>query len=114
MTELLCLCCHTSTEQVPDMRACPSCGCSKHPPADLGDTVTITLTQHELRVLTFWAAEHGRKVMSGPCNPIQTITDRLSLQTSTALSFSQEIADLRAAFPASDVTVVRDGRVADE
>jgi hypothetical protein len=107
-TSLLCLCCGSTTEQRPGLTGCPSCGCSEHVPADLGDTLTVTLTRHELRILTFfatyWANRHQQS------NPhtvagVQLICDRLGTQTDTALTLGQEIADVRAAFPDSAVTV---------
>lgn len=70
--------------------------------------MTVTLTKHELRVLTFWAANFANaRQQDDPHMPacVRTITDRLATQTSAALSLSQEIADIRAAFPASTVNV---------
>jgi hypothetical protein len=96
MSELLCLCCAATTTDDGHLDACPTCGCREHIPADLGDTVTVTLTRHELRILTFWAAGFARQhPATHMASVVQTITDRLTTQTDTALSLTQEIADFQ-------------------
>jgi hypothetical protein len=116
---LLCLHCATEQEISDDKisadeewTGCPGCGDLKHVPANLDDTVTVTLTRHELRILTFWAdgwaRSHAGQEGAHAQRCIRTIVDRLATQTDAALTMSQEIADLRAAFPASEVTVHRD------
>lgn len=109
---LLCLDCGAETvDPPPGTKACPSCGESSIP-ADLDDTATITLTTHELRILTMWADNYARTIGCG--HVTRTILDRLAPQTDAALSLSQEFADLRAALPDSTVTVYRGGRPTDE
>lgn len=102
----LCLNCNEETEPGTH-QVCPHCG-STHVPADLDDKVTITLTRHELRVLTIWAErwamdcaertpEHEtmRRVVYG-------ITDRLEMQllgNPTPLTIVGEINQLRDRHP---------------
>src|SRR5258707_968644 len=99
---LLCLTCGNTTSTDEELKACPACGDRGHVPADLDDTVTVTLTRHELRILTFWAESRAREI--GALNVMGVILLRLGTQTDIALTMSQEIADLRAAFPASEVS----------
>jgi NMD protein affecting ribosome stability and mRNA decay len=102
MANLLCMQCGETTTS-DDLDACPSCGDKVHPPANLDDTVTVTLARHELRILTFWADSFARQ---SECTQkaMRIILDRLATQTDTALTMSQEIADLRAAFGDVQVT----------
>jgi len=98
------------------LKCCPHCQ-SQAVPADLDDSVTIQITNHELRVLTMWASNWARR-MSRPGSdlnkPISTILTRLGTQTSAALTLSQEIADIRQAMPDSEVKVYNDrGEVLD-
>lgn len=103
---LLCLQCGTVAETSEEHDACPGCGDSMHVPADLNDTVDLTITRHELRILTIWASNWARQHNDpGTSQCIKTVLDRLGTQTDTALTLSQEIADLRAAFPGSQVDV---------
>jgi hypothetical protein len=95
----------TSTDET--LRACPACGDSEHPPADLSDTVTVTLTTHELRILTIWAENWARQCGESAVKAMGVILLRLATQTDAALTLSQEIADVRAAFPDSEVSVLR-------
>lgn len=92
--------------------ACPGCG-ARGVPADTEDTVTVTLTKHELRILTIWAGNwadlHGTALPSMPA-VIQGIVDELGKSTDVAMSLSQEISDLRAAFPKADVRMFGGGR----
>jgi hypothetical protein len=81
---------------------CPHCG-DPGTPADLSKTATVTLTKHELRVLTFWADAYARLCgrMGLDTNHrmslvLKTIFDRLSMQTDTPLSFMQDMADIRS------------------
>ena len=67
--------------------------------------MTVTLTRHELRILTIWAENWARECGAHALKAMGTILLRLGTQTDAALTFSQEIADLRAAFPDSQVTV---------
>lgn len=113
---LLCLECGTELVLSEDheLNRCPNCR-GKGVPADLNQTVTLTITRHELRILTIWAGQWAdwgvrqgwKDAEIGP-KIIRTITDRLATYTDAALSMSQEFADLRAAFPASEVKVYRD------
>ena len=118
---LLCLACRDISEVLsdgedPGLAACPACGNTKVP-ADADDTVTITLTTHELRVLAIWASNWATAIKDHPsCEDspqvIQGILDHLALYTSAALSMHQEIADLREQF--GKVTVYNaDGTVSD-
>jgi hypothetical protein len=115
---LLCLHCGTLAEVDPSAPppCCPSCR-SRAVPADADDTATVTLTTHELRVLTLWAENWARHISGmSPDAPrvVQGICDRLATQTAAALTFRQEMSDLRAAPGVSDVTVYRDGAPTDE
>jgi hypothetical protein len=107
MASLLCLTCGNITSTDEDLRACPACGDSVHSPADLAETVTVTLTKHELRILTMWAENWARECGGAAMKAMGTILLRLGTQTDVALTLSQEIADVRAAFPDSEVTVHR-------
>lgn len=80
---------------------CPHCG-DIGTPADLDETATVTITKHELRILTFWADAYARLYSRMGWDPsdrmsltLKTILDRISMQTDTPLSFSQDIADFR-------------------
>jgi len=117
---LLCLRCRATLElpRDHDLTACPECG-SHGVPADLDDTAAVTLTTHELRILTMWASNWAQSIADKPrCEDspqvIQGILDHLGQQTAAPLSLAQELADLRAAFPESDVTVHRDGKTTNE
>jgi hypothetical protein len=105
---LLCLSCGNTTETGEPLNACPACGDKGHVPADLDDTVTVTLTKHELRIVTFWAESHARELGGDALKAMGVILLRLGTQTDVALTMSQEIADLRAVFADSKVTVHRD------
>lgn len=103
---ILCLACGEPSfiEPDADIQACPHCG-DTGLPADLDDTVTVTLTAHELRVLTFWSEAFSKDLIKHGYDPeqrtkkvLKTIVDRLSMQTDVALSQRQEMADLRALF----------------
>jgi hypothetical protein len=94
----------TNNTSIP-MKGCPSCGDRSHIPADLDETVTIKITKHELRIMTIWASNWARKCGGDSLKPMRVILDRIGTQTGVALTLSQEIADLRAAFPESEVTV---------
>ena len=113
---LLCLRCREIVDQE-GLTACPTCGSTK-PPADADDTVTATLTRHELRILTFWASNYAASIKDHPDGGdaplvITGILDHLAHFTDTALSLRQEIADVRSAFPTSNVTVHRNGKETD-
>lgn len=113
---LLCLCCGAEVDQVPDMKGCPACGCARHVPAALGDSVTVSITTHELRILTMWASNWARSISRDDPHigsVVGTILERLGQQTSAALTLSQELADVREAFPDARVVVVEDGRETD-
>jgi hypothetical protein len=107
MANLLCMACGNVAATDESLNACPSCGDSEHPAANLADTVTITMTKHELRILTFWAENWARQCGESAMKPMGVILLRLATQTDVALTFGQEIADVRAAFPDSQVTVHR-------
>lgn len=111
---LLCLCCGNVTETSEPLNACPECGDRAHIPADLADTVTVTLAKHELRILTFWAAARAAELGDDAQKPMRVILERLGTQTDVALTLSQELSDLRATFPDSKVTVYRDSEETDE
>lgn len=117
---LLCLRCRAVTEVVPDqhLAGCPGCG-DVGVPGDADDTVTVTLTKHELRILTMWADNHARAIATRPGlehmpKIVGGILDHIGQQTDAPLSLTQEMADVRAAFPSSNVTVYRDGKATDE
>lgn len=122
--DLLCLCCGAEVvSTVPALQACPACGCDVHGPASIAerDMQTVRISAHELRILTFFAANWAARVDGEDRRPdvahivwaVQTIVDRLGQQTAVALTMSQEIADVRAEFPDAVVTVYRDGEVID-
>lgn len=109
---LLCLHCRTITtasEDSPPLSGCPGCG-STAVPADADDTVTITLTTQELRVLTIWASNYAEAIKAQPnCaeapKVVTGILDEIGRYTALPLSMRQEIADLRAEF--GEVAVYR-------
>jgi hypothetical protein len=104
---LLCLACGEETAPTGPLSACPHCG-NQGVPADLDDMSSITLSTHELRILTMWAdnwATYIEKRHPGSQRVIRTILDRLATQTAAALTLRQEIADVRAAFPDAEVKV---------
>jgi len=107
VADLLCLACGNQTSTDEALNACPACGDTGFPPADLADTVTVTLTKRELRILTIWAENWARQCGEPAMKAMGVILLRLATQTDVALTLSQEIADVRAAFPASEVTVHR-------
>lgn len=117
---LLCCHCREITEVDPEgepLRACPQCG-STATPADADDTATVTLTKHELRIIGIWASNYAEGIKNSPgCEDspkvVYGILDHLGTQTDVALSMRQEMADVRAAFPDSKVTVYRNGEETD-
>jgi hypothetical protein len=115
VTRLLCLHCATETTSATAAASggpgCPTCG-NTSIPADLDDILTVALTRHELRILTFWASNYATAI--GCPEVTRTILDRLAPQTDASLSWSQELADLRAKMPESDIIVYRGGEVVDE
>jgi hypothetical protein len=100
---------------------CPACG-DTGVPADLADAVDVHITKHELRILTIWATNYARAQpeLTAPYRSkttnmsrvMQTIVDRLGVQTDVALTLSQEVADVRAAYPGISV-VDADGKELD-
>lgn len=110
------LCCHCREITEVDLEgsaltACPHCG-STSAPADADDLATVTLTKHELRILCIWASNYAENIKGHPgCGDspkvVYGILDHLGTQTDVALSMRQELADVRAAFPDSAVTVRR-------
>lgn len=115
---LLCLDCgeEITLSEDHEIYGCPNCGATSIP-ADLDDAVTVTITNHELRILSIWASnwayEHTTTDLD-LAKPISVILARLGTQTLAALTLSQEIADLRATFPNSKVTVYgQDGEEVD-
>ena len=115
---LLCLCCgesiHGDEEVISRLSRCPHCQCDRHSPADLDRTVTVTLTEHELRILTMWTTNYARTLDEHCQRGVAGIVDRLGTQTTVPLTLSQELADVRAAFPDATVTVRRDGAPSNE
>ncbi|MFF8406886.1 hypothetical protein ACF06P_35325 [Streptomyces sp. NPDC015684] len=117
---LLCCHCRAITEvdrEGEPLTSCPNCG-STAVPADANDTVTVTLTKHELRILGIWASNYAESIKDRPGGEdsprvIYGILDHLGTQTDVALSLRQELADLRAALPNSSVTVYRNGEETD-
>lgn len=108
---LLCLYCGAEIDVRDDERltGCPQCS-NAGVPADLDDAVDIHITKHELRILTMWADNYARSVVDRHPdlpNVVSTICNRLATQTDVPLTLSQEIADLRAAFPESKVKIYR-------
>jgi hypothetical protein len=94
VTNALCLCCGWQGEVDEHAVACPGCGCNEHMPADAEETVTVTLTAHELRIMTMWSMEWGAKFATPGHVPMDTIVDRLVAQTGLALTLEQEMADV--------------------
>lgn len=119
-TRLLCLRCRSITEFEPGqfLACCPECH-GTGTPANADDTVTVTLTKHELRILTMWATNWANSIVDQPrCEDsllvTQGIVDALGTQTDVPLTLSQEMADVRAEFPQATITVQRDGKPTDE
>lgn len=99
--ELLCMeCGHvTDPKAFPNgLRACPACG-SIAIPADLGKSLTLHISEHELRILTIWASNYAKQIKVE--KPMRVILDRLGTQTSIPLSMEQEFADLRQEYGAA-------------
>jgi hypothetical protein len=63
----------------------------------------ISITRHELRIITMWAEHWAGRVSAQ--RAFRTIVERIGIQTDTALTLGQEVADLRAAFPDVEVKV---------
>lgn len=84
---------------------CPNCG-DTGTPADLDETLNLTITAHELRVLTFWAEGYIKlldrtALMSSESvarahKVLKTVFERLGMQTTVPLTMSQDIADFRS------------------
>lgn len=104
---LLCLACGAETLADGEQPCCPECKDNDHVPADLDDTVDLTITRHELRILTFWADNWARQHDEFCQKAMQIILDRIGMQTNTALTLGHEIADLVEQF--GDVRVFRPG-----
>lgn len=102
----LCLNCQIVSEPGP-YKSCPNCG-DTGIPANTEITVTITLTFHELRILTMWAEFYSTRnpsITSPKREQMQRvvygITDRLLPQLpvgAAPLTFQGELADLNAEF----------------
>lgn len=99
---LLCLVCGEPSYLTEAPSECPHCG-DIGTPADLDKTVSVTLTAHELRILTFWAEAYSRLYSRMGYDPgnrmaltLKTIFDRLSMQTDTSLSLVQDMANVRS------------------
>jgi hypothetical protein len=103
---LLCLMCGVETDEFlgEPLAACPSCGDRSGMPADLDRMVAVRISEHELRILTMWATNWAARSPE-TTTVMRVIVDRLATQTSIPLTLSQEIADVRAAFPDATVTV---------
>lgn len=114
LVHALCLCCGEPSEWESDAGppCCPHCLCSVHVPADLDDMATVTLTVHELRVLTMWADKwahsmpdlHSKRVVTG-------IVDRLvpQLPGGQSLTIDQLVSDLASRFPDFNFEIQRPG-----
>ena len=109
---LLCLRCRNVAEVPRDkpIARCPNCGANSVP-ADLDDTITLTITSQELRILTFWAERWASHIKDFPnCEAAPTviggIVNEIGKATAAPLTLSQEVADLRA--EVGDVKVVRE------
>lgn len=105
----LCLRCsevaHVDLQNLPDR--CPACG-EQSIPADLDrDTVTVEVTWHELRCLVMWAewwagVDRGDKDQRYTMQRVVAgIADRIYRQhlDKAPLTFTGELAELRATFP---------------
>ena len=99
---LLCLVCGEPSYVTEAPDECPNCG-DIGTPADLDKTATVTLTKHELRILTFWAEAYARlyaRMGYDPSNrmalTLKTIFDRISMQTDTPLTLMQDVANIRS------------------
>lgn len=110
----LCLKCRGVTPPADDLTGCSHCGDSKGIPADLARTVTVRITEHELRVLIMWAEfwasakdddDHRtmRRVVYGIAGALQA-----QIPSGAALTFANELADLRAEYGAVEQNVVRE------
>lgn len=117
---MLCMNCgepaYLSEEEALNATGCPHCG-DQGTPADLDNQVTITLTSHELRILSFWSEGYAKMMAHIGQDPsgrmpkvLKVIRDRLTLQTDTSLSLTQDLADLRQrtteAFPDDSVEML--------
>jgi hypothetical protein len=118
MVRALCLCCGGVSEFDDDAPpvGCPHCRCTKHVPADLNMQEQITITAHELSVLTHWADNWARGVigMSDPHSQqlVRGIVDRLvpQVKSSVGLTFQHEVNDLRASYPELTIEATQFGQ----
>lgn len=104
---LLCLRCGeevTVDFTAPAPEGCPACGDTDGIPADLARTLTIRITEHELRILTIWASNWAHQIEGTAPAVIGTVIDRLVPQTPVPLSMAHEVADLARAFGEDNVS----------
>lgn len=85
------------------LKRCPACGDDQIPPADLDQTLDISITSYELRVIFGWAESYIRALKFQGRDPegkllkvLHTIVDRLSMQTSVPLTREQDIANAKS------------------
>lgn len=101
----LCLNCRNSftEEQIAGASACPSCG-SKSIPADPNDASTVTLTNHEWRLICIWAHNWGKE-HSVEGNPIDGIVGEMRKQNPDmpCLTMDEEFAAVKKEFPTAEM-----------
>jgi hypothetical protein len=97
----MCVICRHMVESTEGLTCCPQCG-NKGVPADPNDKSTLTMTNHEWRILFMWASQWAgqcaKSDQPGYDSPavVQAIAREAKRQASTlpALSLSEEIQEL--------------------
>lgn len=108
--QILCICCRYifKEEDIGTAECCPRCG-TKMIPADAEDSVALTLTWHEIRILTFsamnWATQVDSKDASGLSGAIHGIIGEIRRQhpMCPALEMEEELQLLKASHPDTKV-----------
>ena len=104
MKNILCVTCRSTfsdeeLDALGNVTSCPACG-STGVPADLTDSVTVTLTRHELRILTIWASNYAHSIKDSSLStqdPVACINGLLSgirNQTEGPLTIAEELQDV--------------------
>ena len=101
----LCLTCRGkfTAQQIEGATACPKCG-SNSVPADPNELATITLTEHELKILCMWAHNWGKEHATGT-NPVDGIVNEIRSQCSALppLTMDEEFSGIKKAFPTAEM-----------
>ena len=115
-----CLECGKDTNPDKNLTACPNCG-SKGIPVSSLDSVTVKISQHELRILCMWAenwADYTDKNELSSLNGraiITNIANRISKneEVTSPLTFSGEFKQLKKAYPDAETNFPVDDKAKD-